>query len=431
MVFQVLTPPTINRSIPRQAELLFALIGIFFHTGSLDFLLKLWGLQRVSTLLRYSIVLLTLLGLLSCWKKTSQVLREARWTWPLVLFSILSVLWSRNIGVTIQSLRSDFIPITLFGIYLGVRFSHSTLFRLLFRSVLILSFISLVVAWLIPSIGRHPMTHFAYPGAWKGIFTHKNSLGFNLILTNVFLFLRWLDHSQKKNLIDYALLFLLIGGTILSESLSALLISYLSINLTWLYCYCYQWRGKPTILALKIVFMVCVSLIGIVSVLWTPLMTGLGKDPTLSARTLIWEYVLGRVDESIILGFGREVFWKTPGLFTNVWRVAHHVPPHAHNGYVDLLADLGYAGLLLFFVALLPILVKVLKLAYQNRNMYDIWPLAFMIIFLISNSVESLLLKGANFSWLIFVVIACSPLTHSGSPPSSQRQTSRIRSSKI
>ncbi len=393
----------------RQLEFILAVIGLMFYTGALTYFFQvIVKLRILNTLIRYSILLVSLLGIVLNLKEAKKVCSRGWVVFPLIILSVLSFLWSANPGVTIQSLRSDFIPINLFAIYLTVRFSRASCFKLFYLSVLIISLISLFYGFFLPSIGRHPINDIAYPGAWRGIFGHKNGFGYNLTLTNVFLGIQFLDYRHKKPWINWLISGILMAGTLASESLSALVISGFALGVTWIYCRNYRWQGKPTLLFLQIFLMSVVAISVMISVFWNPLFTALGKDPTLSSRTLIWDYVLSKVAQSPILGFGKSAFWKVPYLFVDIWRTAHHVPPHAHNGYVDLLAELGYVGLFCFLIALIPVLIKVLRLAYGAVNIYDIWPLSFMVVFLVGNYVESVLLRGASFSWLIFVVIACS-----------------------
>ena len=67
-----------------------------------------------------------------------------------------------------------------------------------------------------------------------------------------------------------------------------------------------------------------------------------GRDPTLTDRTLIWNAVLSQHTNSLI-GTGYETFWLGPRL-DRVWAIAGHVN-EAHNGYLEIYLNLGYIGL--------------------------------------------------------------------------------------
>jgi len=67
-----------------------------------------------------------------------------------------------------------------------------------------------------------------------------------------------------------------------------------------------------------------------------------GRDPTLTDRTLIWGAVLSQRTNPF-LGTGYETFWLGPRL-DRVWAIAGHVN-EAHNGYLEVYLNLGYIGL--------------------------------------------------------------------------------------
>jgi exopolysaccharide production protein ExoQ len=69
-----------------------------------------------------------------------------------------------------------------------------------------------------------------------------------------------------------------------------------------------------------------------------------GRDPTLTDRTLIWNAVLSQ-HTNPLLGTGYETFWLGPRL-DRVWSIAGRVN-EAHNGYLEVYLNLGYIGLAL------------------------------------------------------------------------------------
>lgn len=395
----------VKKSSLLQLEFIFATIGLLFYMSTLEAVFNSLGVGMLITLSRYTILLVSVAVLLSDARAARETLVRAKYLVPLIGLTLLSFLWSRLPASTIQGLRSDFIPITVFGIYLATRFSRKQLFELIYLSLIITSAISLFYAIFIPSIGRHSGFD-VYAGAWKGIYTHKNGFGLNLALCSTFAGTKLL-FSSRYRLIQAGILGVLYVGILFSQSTSALVLSTLTLFLIWSY-ESFKWRGKRTVLWLSLLMVLLIGVVGSTIVLWTPLLAALGKDPTMSGRTLIWQFLLEqRIPQAPFLGYGKGVFWRVPALFAPVFQIAHHVPAHAHNGYMELLVDLGFVGLFLFIVSLLPLLAKVLVLAYQSARPEDTWPLAVIIITLSINGIESSFLRGANFFWLLYVVIAC------------------------
>ena len=76
----------------------------------------------------------------------------------------------------------------------------------------------------------------------------------------------------------------------------------------------------------------------------------LGRDPTLTDRTIIWKTVLSEHTNPFV-GTGYESFWLGPRL-QRVWQVVFGVN-EAHNGYLDIYLNLGGIGLVLLFAFLI------------------------------------------------------------------------------
>lgn len=75
-----------------------------------------------------------------------------------------------------------------------------------------------------------------------------------------------------------------------------------------------------------------------------------GRDPTLSDRTVIWQTVLS-VRTNPVVGTGYASFWLGPRL-DQIWPVVGNIN-EAHNGYLEVYLNLGWIGLVLFVAFLL------------------------------------------------------------------------------
>ena len=70
----------------------------------------------------------------------------------------------------------------------------------------------------------------------------------------------------------------------------------------------------------------------------------LGKDPSLTGRTLIWEALMRKVAERPWTGYGFSAFWGVDSIPAREIRIETQWPvPSAHNGWIDLLVQLGRA----------------------------------------------------------------------------------------
>jgi O-antigen ligase len=70
-----------------------------------------------------------------------------------------------------------------------------------------------------------------------------------------------------------------------------------------------------------------------------------GRDSTLTGRTTLWSQVL-RLTVDPLFGAGYESFWLGDRL-EYMWRINWEHPNQAHNGYLEVFLDLGWAGVAL------------------------------------------------------------------------------------
>jgi O-antigen ligase len=79
-----------------------------------------------------------------------------------------------------------------------------------------------------------------------------------------------------------------------------------------------------------------------------------------SGRNLIWPYVIAKIEERPLVGYGR-LAMKTTGLQAFLWDEMREAFPHPHNAYLELLLDNGWLGALL----VLPFYLVTLKMAFS------------------------------------------------------------------
>jgi O-antigen ligase len=84
---------------------------------------------------------------------------------------------------------------------------------------------------------------------------------------------------------------------------------------------------------------------------WVELLGFFDRDPTLSARTLIWNYVIvSKIPAHPYLGYGKGTFWSSDILTSGFESAANHIPSHAHNGFLDLILEVGLIGFSIFLI---------------------------------------------------------------------------------
>lgn len=101
-----------------------------------------------------------------------------------------------------------------------------------------------------------------------------------------------------------------------------------------------------------------------------------GKDPTFSGRTDIWAATARAVADKPWIGYGREgLFFSPPNdLSLELWREIGFRAPHAHNGVLDLLLQVGLIGLGLYVVLFVSTTLAALR-SYRRGETFGIFSL--------------------------------------------------------
>ncbi|WP_353258816.1 O-antigen ligase family protein, partial [Prochlorothrix hollandica] len=397
----------ITKSQILTVEYVTAIIGLLFYTGALGKLLvtSFHFPRPTITLIRYGILLPGLVTFFLQPKAVLNAILQGKLAWIVMAMATLSFAWSVNSGSSFGSIRTELLPMSIFSLYLSIRFPLKLQFSILLIILQFVSFVSIFYAIAVPSIGQHSaMT--PWPGSWKGLFVHKNAFGSFMTLTAGMIFIKiWF--TQHKQPIIFVPLLLLIIAALFSGSKGALILSQVFCILIFSYTLI-RWRGKRGLIFIYILVVTSILVIGILTAIWNPLMLAIGKDPTMSARTEIWKYIRLQLSSSPILGFGRGAFWITPRFLSGIWQATGDVPANAHNGFYELALDIGYLGLLVFFASFFVNVGKALKLAYKAKKPEYMWPLAFLTFIIMQNMLESFLMRQESFNWVMYLVVSSS-----------------------
>ncbi|WP_017653688.1 O-antigen ligase family protein [Fortiea contorta] len=361
--------------------------------------------ENIITLIRYFIWLTATVLVCLNWKAALRTASRNTVIWTLTALVLLSFLWSEDKMLTLLDSR-EVLQMTSFALYFAARFSLKDQVKLVAWTFGIGAVLSAFFAVAVPTIGQHGADH---PGSWKGIYDYKNTLGSMMIIGSVAFLL--LPIEQPKNrLYKWLGLGLTIALILLSTSKSALVICGLIIAFIFFYRN-FRWRGKISVLFSDILIMISGCVGTFIFMNWITILTGLGKDPTLTGRTILWNFIVTKIQESPWLGYGRSAFWSKEsfhGAQAGALLGNTFIAPHAHNGFLDLGLDVGFIGLSLFFISLVTTFVLALKRAYATEHSEEIWPVAFLLFLVMNNMTESYLLRLANVYWVFYMTIVFS-----------------------
>ncbi len=423
----------IDRWLDR-GERAFVVLAILYQTGCLYSLLS-WNFStadpmmtrtdaatEVSSpaggLMRYFILLCLGLLLVVRWRSVWQAAKRRKALWLLMGWLILSCSWSINPNS--QKLANEVLSITVMGIYLAARFT--------LREMMPLAALGFGL-----SVGMNFLFCLAFPqfgiqvglqeGAWRGMLIQKNSLACLVVFAAIPLLCTLFSGVKRDGLRPtkgqrvWYWLGLIISAllVVMSNSKTGLLIFMMMIVLIPIF----QKMRSRHYLALPM--FVCSMLVLTMVTLflagnYEEILLGLGRDPSLSGRTEIWEAMGEKIMQQPITGYGYNGFWLArEGESLDIWYRSKDLPPHGHNGYLNLSLDLGLVGLGLFLVSYFKAFQRSFIWLRWTAGPEGLMPILFFSVMLIYNMTEEVLIANANFNafWLFYVYLTTAILINS------------------
>ena len=316
---------------------------------------------------------------------------------PFQIYSIVALLsttWSLYPEETLKA-SITLICFHLTGTAIASMFSWRAIWLGLAWGILFLAVCSIVI---IPHDGL--MTD-VQAGSFRGLWMEKNAAGEAMAIGAMACMVVAVADRNPKYLLGMVLL---IGLTLYARAAGALAASCVAIAFI---VFVETLRKRPvrfftgTWLAVVIV-----GLIGLyIAHLGTGAASVLGRDSSLTGRTLIWPTVIRYIQESPLLGYGFQAFW-VDGSDTKaeVMRNADFEAFNAHNSYLELM--LGFGALGCFFIG-----SAVLRAIFQSTTALfgsddaRRFALAFIIYGLLSSLTESMLGDAAGLAAFVMGVL--------------------------
>lgn len=302
---------------------------------------------------------------------------------------------------------------TVFGVYLATRYSLREQLQLLawtFGLIIILSF---VFAIALPSYGLMSFQEGGiHAGTWRGVMTHKNILGRIIdISAIVFLLLSFKNSGlqRKYRWVTWTGFILSAILIILSTSKTAIVVFLTLTAIVPLYRI---WRSRYTqVVPLTIAVILVLGSAATLLLDNLPIIANaLGKDLTLTGRTDIWTIMLELISERPLFGYGFNSIWQSwdNEVTAYLWNSLEWECPYGHNGFMDLLAELGISGLIVFSISYVAACIRGILWLRITRTAEGLWPLMYLSFLLIYNITESSLLATNSIFWILYVSIVFS-----------------------
>ena len=337
-------------------------------------------------------------------RDTIRTITKGKVIWILIGFVLLSFLWSNVPDLTFRGAFA-FAESCAFGLYFASRYNIKEQLRLVACALGIATVISLLYAIALPQHGIEAGIH---AGAWRGPFVQKNIFARILVLS-------CLSYAciETKSLTQKFFIFvglaLSAGLIVMSDSKTALVV----LALLLLLYIVYRLLRFKDILAIPLILisLLLSSAVGIAILNNAEtILNNIGKDLTLSGRTTIWAILVEQIKLRPWFGHGYMGFWSDRNAIALMTKAVgtNYVPPHSHNGYLELVTGFGFLGTLLFVITFIALVRRAFILILRDKSNEGFWPILFLSYLVFYDFSEPTLIEHNSIFWIIYLSLAVS-----------------------
>jgi exopolysaccharide production protein ExoQ len=381
--------------------LLLIAVGAFTIHPAQEISMSTLGGDKLDTFFNIVSYLILFYFLLLYWKGFLYVTTRSPLQFFLLVIVIFSILWSEDLSSTLTYLRG-LIRIYFIAIYLAMRYSLREQMRLIAWALGVAASLSMLFSAFVPGfIHQSP----ELVDMWSGIYGHKNELGY-MMAWSAGLFLHLALSSNRYRWLMWAICGISICLIILSRSTTSLTILLTMILLLPIYKFLKKTNYKLQVIMITSALMLLIIFsIFLINNAETVVGTS-GKDLTFNGRSDLWELVMSKVWERPLVGYGFSGFWTSNA--ASKLRATYDWASNAHNGFLELLLELGFLGFVTFAAGFIRFFVMALtRIISVAKKPEDYWPMQMLVIIVIVNFSEARLLTP-SWNWLMYVTTSLS-----------------------
>jgi O-antigen ligase len=315
-------------------------------------------------------------------------------------WAVASVFWSTHPSTSgVNSVRM--ILNVLLVVTLLERYSANDVMKIVLLVGSVAAIGSLVMVFFFPQYGLQARGQYAL-GAWQGIFGQKNICGLEMLAVLLPAFFVQLHHRYATFLrTGYVLTVLLIiamtrsAGAWIVTSLCLIFVALLKVTER-------MRRRDAALLALGCGGLVTALVLGFAFNFETA-MYALGKDPTMTGRTVIWKVLERSIAKQPVHGYGYQAFWD--GLQGESGNVAIQLNvagyASAESGVLELWLEIGVVGLLLYAATYARATWDACRYLSRRTSPEVLWYASILFFVFASNIEGGLLLTPSNLTCML------------------------------
>jgi exopolysaccharide production protein ExoQ len=268
------------------------------------------------------------------------IARRNRLTMLYIALVVCSIGWSIHPDISMRRALGYILTVSV-AILLPLRFGVDRFMKVLSLSFAVSAVCSLVLAVVAPQYGI--MQEGDLAGCWQGVFCTKEALG-SVMAVAVFVESYLLSDGNGQSRWRYGLLALYFVLVMLSHSMTALLTAVGFLSGAYAF---HLWKRDRGLGRLGIMAICSSALMALTAIRLEPKLTFglLGKDSTLTGRTILWPLVIELIDKKPLLGWGYRAMWQSTDTITRrIDSMAGFTVPSAHNAFLEIALELGGIG---------------------------------------------------------------------------------------
>jgi len=381
----------------------FILLFVMFFGTSMPFADRTKDISDIATsnivnqLVYVYLFLVSILCIIPNYKRIQAFISREKFLFMFLAWCFFSVFWS---DYTLISFKRYFRLITEIIVILNVLLIADDDEKLLKHFLIILFLYSIISILSIVAIPAAKDPKFA--GAWRGLTHHKNELGQVAVFS--FLLAIWLLQNEKKLLARIAIIIILVLSVlfiVMSGSSTSIITFSLLIFISAFFLIDKLFEPldiggflSTTILSISFGLLLYFVFFNVEALAFIPELVG--KDFTFTGRADLWEDIWIECQKHLFLGSGFAGFWIIDSAnLTELYELYTWLPNEAHNGYIDILNEVGIIGIVLLMIIIVSL--------FRKTNLWTI----ILISLLLFNVLESTLFRQGmmasfmfNFSYL-------------------------------
>lgn len=331
------------------------------------------------------------------------------WSWlpvpylVLLAYALLSVMWAEqplvSVKRAVQLLGVLFVALALVR-HRGV----SSAFNLFAWPGLFFLLLG-VLAVASPTLAFDPN------GNYKGFTFTKNVWGqFALLMSLVFMFLALGKHKPRLN---WWLFALATASLFATRSATTISIYFVAISMVLFWVASKRYGSKMQIATLTIAIVSVAAMFGYFllhgdlpfDTLFEASLGSVGKDVTLTGRTDLWRMMGYEIARHPWLGAGFGGFWLgLEGPSFSIVRFFSWRPGQAHNGYIDVVNELGYVGLVLLLIVLVVHLRNIYWINRRGDALTAVFHLVILVLAMLLNASETNFMRTTHLWWIVLSI---------------------------